>query len=312
MSLFPANAESYLAGVPRSKGSKVFVVDYVNGSDSNPGTKWDAPLKTVEAAYALCTDLKNDVVLLVGNGTSNAATAAITWAKSFTHLIGMCAPTILEPRSRIKCPAALATTPFITWSATGCIVKNLSFWHETSNAAGLVNVLVTGGRNYFEGCQFAGAVGANAVTGSRSLVIDGGANNRFKDCVIGNDTIVVPNGGAGLEFQTGAMHNIFEDCVFNVETNGTTFVHVLVPAADDVGRLNIFKRCLFVNEGSGAQASVFGIVSALAASSRIVLLDSWMYKVAEWCATNNGLVTNIALAADHTGVDGGNLLMITS
>ena len=313
MSLYPRNLNEYVAmmGIPRSKGGKVFLVDGVNGSDSNPGTNWESPLLTIEAAYALTTTLKNDCILLVGNGTSNTA-AAMTWSKSFTHLIGLCAPTLIEPRSRIKCGAALATTPFITWSGTGCIVKNISFWHETSNAAGLVNVYVSGGRNYFEGCQFAGAVGANALTGSRSLVIDGGSNNRFVHCTIGNDTIDVPNGGAGLEFGTGAMHNLFEDCIFCVETNGTTYVHVLVPAADDVGRMNIFKRCLFVNQGAGAQASVFGIVSALAAAHRILLLDSWMYKVAEWCATNNGLVTNITIAANTTGVDAGNLMMITS
>src|SRR5574339_1053369 len=106
MSLYPRAAESALANVPRSKGSKVFVVDYVNGSDSNPGTKWDSPLKTVEAAYAKCTTLKNDAVLLVGNGTSNLATVAITWGKDYTHLIGLCTGGP-EPRSRVKSPVAL-------------------------------------------------------------------------------------------------------------------------------------------------------------------------------------------------------------
>ena len=101
MSLYPRAAESALANVQRSKGSKVFVVDAVNGSDSNPGTKWDAPLASVEAAYAKCTTLKNDAVLLVGNGTSNTAAAAIVWSKSFTHLIGINSGGP-EPRSRIK------------------------------------------------------------------------------------------------------------------------------------------------------------------------------------------------------------------
>lgn len=312
MSLFPPSVEYALTDVPRSRGSKIFVVDSINGNNSNSGLKWDQPLLGIDAAYAKCTTLHNDVILLVGNGTSYATTAAFTQAKSFTHFVGLSVPVPLEPRTRIKCPAALATTPFIAWQGTGCVVKNISFWHETSNAAGLVNVYLTGGRNYFVNCAFSGAAGANALTGSRSLVIDGGGGNYFKNCTIGNDTIDVPNGGAGLEFGTGAMHNIFEDCLFIIETNGTTFVHVLVPAADDVGRLNLFKRCLFLNQGSGAQASVFGIVSALDASNRIIGVDNFMYKVAEWCATNNGYVSNMLPAAHYTGVDGGNLMMITS
>jgi hypothetical protein len=313
MSLFPRAAESALANVPRSKGSKVFVVDYVNGSDSNPGTKWDAPLKTIEAAYALTTDLKNDTILLVGNGTSNVAAAAITWSNSYTHLIGLSAPGLMEPRSRIKPTAALATTPFVTWSGSGCIVRNISFWHETSDAAGLVNVLVSGGRNYFESCQFAGAVGANAVTGARSLKISGAnGGNTFKDCVIGNDTVAVPNGGAGLELVTGAMHNKFTDCIFNVSTDGTTYAHVTAAAAAGVGRLNVFRGCLFVNEGSGTMASVFVIGAALPASSYIYALDCWQIGATDWNHDNNGLITNITIAANTTGVNSGNKLIITS
>lgn len=313
MSLYPPSVEAALVGVPRSKGSKVFVVDYVNGSDSNPGTKWDAPLKTVEAAYAKTTDLKNDAVLLVGNGTSNPTTAQLNWAHNFTHLIGLSAPSLMEPRSRIKCPAALATTPFVAFNGSGCVVKNLSFWHETSNAAGLVNVYVIGGRNYFEDVQFAGAVGANAVTGARSLLI-GGANggNTFKRCVIGNDTIVVPNGAAGLEFTLAAMHNIFDDCIFNVETNGTTFVHVKVADAAAIGRQNMFRNCVFINQGNGVQANVFGIGAALPVSSYIYALNCWKYGATKWDDANNGLVTNGEYATSITGTNAAGALLKTS
>lgn len=314
MSLFPPSAVAELANIPRSKGSKVFVVDYVNGSDSNPGTKWEAPLKTVEAAYALCTTLKNDVVLLVGNGTSNTAAAAITWAKDFTHLIGLNSGGP-EPRSRIKSGAALATTPFVTWSGDGCIVRNISFWHETSNAAGLVNVSVTGGRNTFENCQFAGGVGTNNASGARSLKIGGAdaSGNAFKNCWIGLDTIQAVTGNVPLEFHTGAMHTVFEDCIFAHSAAATTNVHVILSAAAASGRLNVFKRCLFVNEvPSVVQAEVFSLSHALAESSRIFMADCWMYGVAKWDSNNRGVVTNITIAANTTGANTGNTMVITS
>jgi hypothetical protein len=314
MSLFPRAAESALANIPRSKGSKVFVVDYVNGNDSNPGTKWDAPLKTIEAAYALTTTLKNDTILLVGNGTSNTAAAAMTWSNSYTHLVGLNSGGP-EPRSRIKCGAALATTPFITWSGSGCIVKNISFWHETSDAAGLVNVLVSGGRNLFEGCQFAGGVSTNNATGARSLKI-GGANasgNTFKNCFVGCDTVQAVAGNYALEFVTGAMHTMFEDCTFALTAGATTTVHVYASAAASVGRFNIFKRCFFINEDPDTvQASVFGLAAALAPSNRIMMVDCWQYGVAKWDSNNRGVVTNVTIAANTTGVNTGNTMVITS
>lgn len=292
---------------------KMFFVDYVNGNDNNDGQSFSAAFKTIEYALTKCTTLKNDVVYLIGNGTSQTAAAAIDWNVSFCHLIGLSAPGLMEPRSRIKCGAALATTPFFTISASGCIFKNISFWHETSDAAGLVNVSITGGRNYFENCQFAGGVGANAVTGERSLVISGAnGGNTFRHCVIGNDTINVPDGGAGVEFVTGAMHNLFEDCIFNVSTNGTTYVHVLVAAAAGIGRLNMFKRCIFINEGSGVQAEVFKLGAAIPVASRPYLIDCWEYGATEWETTNNGLLTNVTIAANTTGVATGNIIKITS
>ena len=313
MSLFPPYAVSELAGLPRSKGSKVFVVDYVNGSDSNTGLKWESPLKTVEAAFALCTTLKNDVVLLVGNGSSNVAAAAIDWNKSYVHLIGLSAPGLMEPRSRIKPTAALVTTPFFTISGSGCIFKNTSFWHETSDALGLVNVSITGGRNYFEDCQLAGAIGANAVTGSRSLMIAGtNGGNTFKRCMIGNDTVMVPNGGASLELVTGAMHNRFMDCIFSVSTNGTTYAHVLAAAAAGVGRMNVFERCLFTNQGNGVMAQVVSLGAALPVSSYLYFLNCWKYGITDWDHNNRGVLSNVTIAANTTGDNSGNTMIITS
>jgi hypothetical protein len=310
MGLFPPSVEYALVGVPRSKDSKIFVVDYVNGSDSSTGLKWASPLKTVEAALAKCTTLKNDVVLLVGNGTSNLQTAAVAWNLDFCHLIGLNSGGP-EPRSRVSSPAALATTPFITWSGDGCIVRNISFWHTTSNAAGLVNVSVTGERNSFEGCQFAGCGGANAVTGGRHLKVTGSGNS-FKGCIVGLDTIMSVDGMAGVEFDAGAMHTTFDECQFLTSTNGTTFAHVLIPAAADVGRFNLFRKCIFINEGNGVQAEVFTIGAALPVASRVYAVDCWEYGATEWETTNNGLVTNVTIAANTTGVATGNILKITS
>ena len=313
MGLYPAHIEAALVGVPRGPKSKIFLVSTLHGSDDNDGLSWGKPLATIAAAEDLCTTLHNDVVLVLGEGTSFAE-AALVWDKSYTHLVGLNSGGP-EPRSRLKCTAALATTPFVTFSGSGCVVRNMSFWHETSNAAGLVNVLVSGGRNLFESCQFAGGVSTNNATGARSLKV-GGANasgNVFKSCWIGNDTVQAVTGNIPLEFTTGVMHTVFEDCVIAISAAATTNSHVTAAAAADVGRLNQFKRCLFINEvPSVVEASIFVLGAALAESNRIVLLDCWQYGATDWDHDNYGVISNNTIAANTTGVNSGNKLIITS
>lgn len=314
--LYPKQLAQYfaLAGIPQSKGSKVFIVDAVNGSDSNTGRTFQDPLKTVAAALALTTTLKNDLVLLVGNGTSYSE-AAIDWHHDFTHLIGLNSGGP-EPRSRIKCTAALASTPFFTVSGDGCIIKNISFWHETTDAAGLVNVLVSGSRNTFEGCQFAGAVGTNNASGARSLKVGAageGSGNVFRNCVFGCDTVQLASGVTQVEFVSGAMHTVFEDCVFAHSAGNTNNAFVTAAAAAGVGRLNIFKRCIFINEvPSVVQAEVINLGEALSESSRIFLIDCWKYGVTDWDHNNRGVINNGEYATSVTGTNAANTLLITS
>lgn len=313
MGLYPAHIEAALVGVPRGPKSKVFLVSGVHGSNDNHGMSWEKPLATIAEAEDRCTTLHNDVVLVLGEGTSFAE-AALTWDKDFCHLIGLNSGGP-EPRSRLKCTAALATTPFVAFSGDGCVVRNMSFWQESSSAAALVNFYLTGGRNKFEGCQFAGGLGTNNAAGARALKIgtSDAAGNHFKDCWIGQDTIQRVTDNTPLEFSAGPMHTVFEDCVFPITAGATTNVHVYAAAAADVGRLNMFKRCLFMNENPAVvQASVFGLGAALDPSSRIILLDCWQYGVAKWDSNNRGVVTNITIAANTTGVNTGNTLIITS
>ena len=117
---------------------------------------------------------------------------------------------------------------------------------------------------------------------------------------------------AGVEFDAGAMHTSFLDCEFLTSTNGTTTAHVTVPAAADVGRYNVFKRCIFINQGNGVMAEVFIVGAALPVSSQVYAIDCWMYGATDWNNTNNGLITNVTIAANTTGVNSGNVLIKTS
>jgi hypothetical protein len=284
MSLYPRAAESALANVPRSKGSKVFVVDPANGSDSNPGTKWEAPLASVEAAYAKCTANKNDTVLLVANQTANTLAAALTWGKDFTHLIGLGARTVSTPKARIVSPAALATTPAILFSADGCIVSNVTLQHGSSNAASLVNVSLTGTQNYFENVHFKGGMtAAGYVDGSYSVSVDAGTDNFFKHCTFGQNEVAAPTGVGGLGLTAGAARNTWEDCVFLCAPSNAGAFHVEIVAAGGVASWNLFERCLFLNTSATGMTTAFVSPGGLAATARIYLLDCWYEGATDLC-----------------------------
>lgn len=315
MGLYPQDLESALVGIPRSKGSKIFLVDYVNGVDTNSGLKWTQPLKTVNAAYAKCTTLKNDTVVLVGNGSNNLQAALMLWAKDYTHLIGLASPVRYAPRAVIQSPAALATTPFVAMAANGCILKNVTFWHASTNALSIKNFVLSGGYNYFENVHFANFIGTNNVTTGRGLVLSGATciGNTFKKCLIGDDTTAAVNGTYQLEFLTAPSRNVFEDCIFRHQAGHTATGFIVCALAADMGRGNLFERCLFENsKTSVAQVEVWTAGEAFVEPARPLMKDCWMYGVAKWDNTNRGVITNITIAANTTGVNTGNTMIITS
>lgn len=247
MSLFPKGASEYLAliGVPRGPNSQIFVVDPQVGSDSNPGTSFAAPLATVLAAYNKCTANQNDCVVLVGGPTGNALTAALTWSKAYTHLVGLSAdlPGIGQ-RCRVTGSAAADLTSLVTFSGDGCIVRNVQFYNGADANADQGAVVVSGNRCHFQNCFFIGMQHATpaARAGSYSLDVSG-SENYFQDCAIGADTII--RAAANGELVLSGSKNTFRRCKFlsYAETAGKG----LVKYVNSVAGINFFEDCIFYN-----------------------------------------------------------------
>jgi hypothetical protein len=254
MGLYPRNLNEYVAGmgIPRGPKSKVFLYDPVNGSDSNPGTNWLAPLKTLEAAEALCTANQHDVVLALAGATADNPAASVTWDKDYTHLIGVGSylPGVGN-RSRVVMQAATAVTPVVTFAGDGCIIKNMQFNQEKATGAASGVVAVSGHRNLFENVFFMTPTSQTAA--SYSLKV-GGTENCFKRCTIGQHTNVRAAATRGLWLHVGdddCQRNKFIDCEFLSWSSGaTTHVHVLVDVDIDVEVYTVFfENCLFDNIG---------------------------------------------------------------
>lgn len=252
MGLYPKNINEYLVlqGIPVGPHSQVYLVDPANGSDSNPGTSVKAPLASVAAAYAKCTTNQNDCVVMIGGPTADNPTAAITWSKSYTHLIGLSGDLPgMGQRCRIVNHADNDLAVLFTLSGSGCIVKNIQFFDGKNSAADGACVLVSGSRNHFQNVFVAGmgdatALGPATRAGSYSLKVSG-SENFFENCTIGVDTVA--RSAANSELIVAGERNYFKGCT--VRSQSTTAGKFLVTVDNSAGDLRdtIFEDCLFFN-----------------------------------------------------------------
>ena len=275
-------------------GGTWFYVDGANGSDSNTGLTWTAPLLTLPVAYALTTTGKNDVVcLLASTGAVNAGTA-ITWSKNLTHLIGLGAPTHAAQRTRIVC-SAVDLSPFITISGYGCIFSNLYIWQGQDDADSLINVRVSGNRNYFDRVHFAGGGHATqAIDAGASLQISGGSENLFERCTIGVDTVAAGTGMAGLVYAAtgGAARNVFKDCLFTLYAGHANAIFVELLGNAGIDRYQIFERCKFINLSATEMVSAFAIATPFDSNNkRFLMFDCEMIGAAAWDNNDRGAVS---------------------
>jgi len=303
------DVEKYLvlAGIPRGPKSKFYFVDPTNGSDNNVGTSFKAPLASLAAAYALCVANQHDVVLYLAGSSGLTLTAALTWDKSYTHLIGLCAPTRMAQRARIFQLATLTgASPLITISASGCIFKDLYIFQGVDDVTSLINVKLTGGRNYFENVHFAGGGHATqAVSGGASLLLDGAEENTFVNCTVGVDTADAGNGMMGIVFDGEAHRNVFERCTVRIRAGNAGAGWVKVADATGIDRDNTFVDCLFLNNSATALTSGFVIPAGMGAPRKLLLKDCMALGSTKLDANDRGVLygnMNAVTGADLSGV----------
>jgi len=226
------------------------------------------PYTDIVSALGAAVAGNNDVILLVGDGTS-AATARITanldWNKDATHLIGVASPTLYSQRARIA-PTTTGTAfaNFFTLSASGCVMQNVQFYQGfATGTTSQIAVTVTGSRNVFQNCHIAGmADDASAQsTGSRNLKLSG-SENLFASCVVGVDTVARTVANASVEFSGGCQRNVFRQCEFPFYATNSGVLGVLGTGASCIDRQHGFEDCNFVNAvKSGAGTGMAVLVS---------------------------------------------------
>jgi len=295
---FPNGVSSY--GIPLPAGGSVlmtqgksFFVDPTNGSDSYDGKSVSRAKATLPAGYALLTAGRNDVLYYMAGTSGISLSATLTWAKSYTHMVGVCAPVNMNQRARIFQTAdATALNPLINITGSGCSFRNFYINQGVADATSKVCVQVTGDRNYFENIHFNG-IGNDTmdVDQATCVKLDAAHFCRFVNCVLGSQSTSAGSAATNSElwFDGESSQNTFEDCIFTRRIEHETN-HVLVQVEDalGIGAFNLFKRCLFmytsVNQAYTG-GSVFEI-PAISSKTRIIVLQDCMAVAGDTSATD--------------------------
>ncbi|MBA4420266.1 MAG: hypothetical protein C0391_03890 [Anaerolinea sp.] len=282
-------------------GGAVYYLDPTDGLDTNNGLTPQAAFKTLPVAYAALADGENDILYYIAGTSSISLSAEFEWAKSYTHFIGVCAPVHAAERARIFLAAGdLDASPLFLVSGSGCVLANLYIFSGVDDAQALIDVEITGDRNYFENVHFAGAGHAsNAIDGACSVKMNGAAENLFVHCTFGVDTVDAAAGVTALLFAGAAStRNVFEDCNFTLHAGAAGISFIEMVGQNMIDRYTIFKNCLFINLSTTAMTVAMIIEGGNNGDNkRFLMKDCALVGATDWSSIaamvylNTGVIT---------------------
>lgn len=307
-----------MSGLPLTTGRVIFA-DYVNGSDGNDGSA-GFPVQTLSQAYSLTTSGNNDVVVMVGDGSTAATqrlTGTLTWANSATHLVGMAAPSFIGQRARISHAATAPTTvftPMVLVTGSGCIFSNFSLYEgfNPGSSTACVAWEDQGLRNAYINVNIQGMAGTGTYptagnASSTNLKLTGGGERAFYHCAIGASTIARTKANASVWLTGGAARDSFEDCIFPMwanATGGDNPFFVAGTGANAIQDFTLFKGCGFLNAMniSPVQAVAAAFISATP-NGTFILSRCFATNTTQWGAIDQAnFKIDMQVAAEQGGL----------
>lgn len=289
------NFAQLFAGI--TPGNTIYCNPGATGTATQDGSE-DKPYTSLVTAYSAARSGKNDVIFLVGDGTTGATariTTTLTLDKNATHIIGIGAPSY-NPRARISTlSGATAFASFITVTGSGSIFANLGIFNDNAIAS-QITWLDQGGRNYYANVMFGGMGDATsaASAGSRVLKLGGsGASgeNIFDNCTIGLDTVARSAANASVEFAGSSKRNIFRNCRFPVIASASTPIVLKSSGTNPLETFQLFDNCAFINQQSGGSGTTLAAVATLAASGngQVILRYCSRFNITDWGTDSTSL-----------------------
>ena len=279
----------YGAGVP-------YYCDPANGDNNLSGRTPGTAVASLVTAEDLTTASQNDAVILLGDGSATPGTARLTanldWDKDATHLIGVGAPNWQAKRTRISHAASAPATNFIlmTFSGDGCIFENIGMFCGMAESADETAFAITGNRNYFGRMAFEGLGHATpaARAGSEVGLLTGARENMFESCVFGLETQARSSASATLRFQTECRRNTFRDSLFPMYATANTPLYIDILTGGEAGSSEYFFNCAFLEIGLSGSTEPAVVAAVHSAANGTVYFDAnCTTKAAAWGASGS-------------------------
>ncbi len=215
--------------------------------------KWGVPAAHMYTTHVLAEDAatgdRNDVVVVMPG--SYTQTAALTWDKSYTHMIGM-SPTTRAGANRTRFGhSSNAMANMLTLSSTSAMLKDLYWMHGRASGGGadITCWTISGSRNVLDGCNAASPMGIAqaAASGYKGTIITG-SQNYFKGSTFGVSNQALRTSASCILNIAGGVFNVYEDCLFISHAGATTPYFINWTAATGQYRCtSIFLNCQFIN-----------------------------------------------------------------
>lgn len=274
--IMPEHLASML-GLPRV--GSIFYVDPATGSDNGGGKTFEDAFATVGAAYSAMAADNDDVVVICGTSSTGRTTetAAITWAKRRTHIVGNGPARWMNARNGMNLYASNTASAFKI-TANNCSFTNISFaaFGDTDVAVELSSVSYT----TFNNCHFQGIANATPAgeTGARSVLITSSGENEFNNCTIGVDTVTRTAANASLELTGSCPRNMFKHCLFPMYTSSADALWVKADTGNCFERFLIFEDCMFTNATLGSSTVItIGMDLSATGNGQVYMRNSRWY-----------------------------------
>lgn len=301
-------------GVPVNgahRTGKTWFVNPYYGSDGNRGRKPTEAKASLSGVFTKVNDANNDVVYLIGSGTSWPAqstriASTLTISQDQVSVIGMNNGGLLSMWPPIGAQAAATgVAPMITVSGSHNFFANLQIFHGINDATSLGCLQVTGERNRFYRCQISGCGNSTMdAAGQYSLKVTGG-ENIFEECYIGLDTVARDGTNGWAELIVGpGPRNIFKNCIFATYASGAG--HHFVQTVQSLDRFTLFDNCLFYNADQMSTVTELTEAFDMVATTehQIILKDSMLVGGADWDASSADRIS-VNMPAPAANGDGG-------
>lgn len=270
------------------------------------GVRSDHLFTSLPTAYAAMTANRNDI-LFVAPG-SYTLTAAFTWGKDYTHMIGTAPCIPVNQRCRFS-SSTTGISPLLTFSADGSYMKNTMWSQDGSHATSCaINSLMTGDRNRLEYVTFRNLGALAYVDDSmRNLKItSSNGENYFLYVTIGADSIDMGTGaGVAIEYAgTNTARDTYEKC--NILSGGSANGTFLTAGSAATTAWIKFLDCDFVNNVLGDLDSMTQGFSIAGGNGYFLMAGKTRVQGCTTLeTTNSGLIIGenaIAAATSHTYV----------